>query len=184
MQTSSLPILDSLKAKLLTFPALVDSMRNKDPDFLQLLERWMKETESILKDFNITECSEIAGLRSKIYSPLFAGSQGQSVRKKQLQIASEVLYDLQKTILLVIKPHENKVNEARDLLLQLLSLLQQSGALKYSEANGFQNFIYQVWSVFSTHEQLKPGTAKILSLVSQTDALRIIAEEINLEDWH
>lgn len=184
MQTSSLPILDSLKAKLLTFPALVDCMQNKDPDFLQFLERWMKETETILKNFNITECSEIAGLRSKIYSPLFTGSHGRSVRKKQLQIASELLYDLQKTILLVIKPHEIKVNEARDLLLQLLSILQQSGALKYSEDTGFQNFIYQIWNVFLTNEQLKPGTAKILSLVSRMDALRIIAEEINLEEWH
>lgn len=183
MKTSSLTIVESLKSKLLTFPALVDSLQQKDSNFLSLLQDWMKEAETILKNYNIAQCSEIAGLRSKIIAPLFAESKRRSTKKNQLQIASEVLYELQNIILLVIKPHEIKVNEARDLLIHLLSILKQSGAVKYSNGTNFQSFINQIWAIFSNHEQLKPGMVKILTLVPQIDALRIIAEEINLEEW-
>ena len=64
MQVSKLTIIESLESKLLTFPALVDSLKNKDYNFLELLENWMKETETILKNNNIAQCSKIAGLRN------------------------------------------------------------------------------------------------------------------------
>jgi len=83
----------------------------------------------------------------------------------------------------VIKPYETNVNEARDLLKQLLSIVKQSGGIKYSDQLDFQVFITSIWQLFSTHEQLKPGTLKILTLISQIDALRIIAEEIDLIEW-
>lgn len=183
MQVSALSIIEPLKRKLLEFPSLVNSLQNKDYDFLTLLDRWMKETETILKNNNIAQCSEIAGLRSKILTPIFTDSKKRSTRKMQLQIASEVLYDLQSTILSIIRPYEIKVNEARDLLIHLLSILKQSGAIKYGEGSNFQGFINQIWNLFSTHEQLKSSTVQILTLISQVDALRIISEEINLEEW-
>jgi hypothetical protein len=183
MQVSSLTLLESIKSKLLEFPNLVDSLKNKDYNFLELLESWMKETETILKNNNISECAVIAGYRSKLISPLFAEYQKRSNRKRQLQIASEILFELQGTILSVIKPFEIKVNEARDLLINLLSILKQSGAIKYTDGTDFQNFINNIWKLLSTHDQLKPSTVKILTLVSQVDALRIIAEEISLNEW-
>ena len=183
MQTSSLSFIESLKNKLLEFPALVDSLKNKDYNFLELLESWMKETETILKNNKISECAVIAGYRSKIIAPLFAESQKRSKKKRQLQMTSEVLFELQGTIISVIKPFEVKVDEARDLLIHLLSILKQSGAIKYTDNTDFQDFITNIWKLFSTHEQLKPSTVKILTLVSQMDALRIMAEEINLSEW-
>ena len=183
MQVSLLTIIELLKSKLLEFPGLVDSLKNKDYNFLESLETWMKETETILKNNRISECAVIAGYRSKIIAPLFAESHKQSTRKRQLQIASEVLFELQDTIVSVIEPYETKVNEARDLLIQLLSIVKQSGAIKYTDQTDFQEFIISIWQLCSTHEQLKPGTVKILTLISQIDALRIIAEEINLDEW-
>ena len=183
MQASSLSIIESLKSKLLTFPALVDSLKNKDYNFLALLESWMKETETILKNNNISECSHIAGLRSKIIAPIFDESRGRSTKKRQLHVAADLMYELQSTVLSVIKPYEQKINEVRDLLKHLLSVLKQSGAIKYTDETDFQDFINKIWKLFSTHEQLKPSTVKILTLISQVDALRIIAEEINLKEW-
>jgi hypothetical protein len=183
MQVSSLTIIELLKSKLMEFPGLVDSLKKKEYNFLELLETWMKETETILKNNRISECAVIAGYRSKIIIPLFAESQKRSTKKRQLQLASEVLFELQGTIVSVIKPYETKVNEARDLLIQILSIVKQSGAIKYTDQTDFQGFIISIWQLCSTHEQLKPGTVKILTLVSQIDALRIIAEEINLDEW-
>jgi len=183
MQVSSLSIIELLKSKLLEFPGLVDSLKNREYNFLELLEIWMKETENILKNNRISESAVIAGYRSKIIAPLFAESQKRSAKKRQLQIASEVLFELQDTIISVIKPYETKVNEAQDLLIQLISIVKQSGAIKYNEQTNFQEFISSIWQLCSTHEQLKPGTIKILTLISQIDTLRIIAEQINLNEW-
>lgn len=183
MQVSSLSIIESLKSKLLEFPDLVDSLRKKDYDFLELLEKWMKEIETILKNNRISECAVIAGYRSKIIAPLFAETQKRSTTKRRLQLASEIMFELQDTVLSVIKPHEIKVNEAKDLLIHLLSIVKQSGALKYTDQTNFQEFIHSIWQLCSTHEQLKQGTVKILTLISQVDILRLIAEEINIVEW-
>lgn len=183
MQISILSIIEPLKTKLLEYPALVDGLKNKDYNFLELLENWMKETETILKNNNIAQCSKIAGLRSKIITPIFDESHGRSTKKRQINIAAELMYEIQDTILSVINPYEKKINEARDLLKNLLSVLKQSGAIKYSENIDFQYFINQIWSLFSTHEQLKPSIVSILTLISQVDALRIMAEEIELTEW-
>jgi hypothetical protein len=183
MQISSLSIIELLKRKLLEFPVLVDSLKNKEHNFLESLETWMKETETILKNHKITECAVISGYRSKIIAPLFAESQKRSARKRQLQQAAEILFELQHTIVSVIKPYEIRVNEARDLLIQILSIVKQSGAIRYTEQTVFQEFINNIWQVCSTNEQLKPATVKILTLVSRVDTLRIIAEEINLDEW-
>jgi len=183
MQVSKVTIIESLESKLFTFPALVDSLKNKDYNFLELLENWMRETEIILKNNNIAQCSKIAGLRSKIIAPLFDETRGRSVKKKQLHVAAESMYEIQNTILLVIKPYEEKVSQVRDLLKHLLSVLKQSGALKYTDETNFQDFIDKIWKLFSTHEQLKASTVSILTLISQVDALRILAEEIELKEW-
>ena len=183
MQVSSLTIIELLKSKLLEFPYLVDCLKNKEYNFLDLLETWMKETETILKNNRISECAVIAGYRSKIIVPLFVEVKKRSTKKRQLQLASEIMFELQDTVLSVIKPHEIKVNEAKDLLLHLLSILKQSGALKYTDQTDFQEFINSIWHLCSTHEKLKQGTVKILTLISQIDVLRIIAEEINLMEW-
>lgn len=183
MQVSRLTIIESLESKLLTFPALVDSLKNKDYNFLELLENWMKETELILKNNNIAQCSKIAGLRSKIIAPIFDETRGRSTKKKQWYIAAESMYEIQSTVLSVIKPYEQKVTEARDLLRHLLSILKQSSALKYTDGTNFQDFINTIWTLFSTHEQLKSSTVSVLTLVSQIDALRIIADEIELTEW-
>jgi hypothetical protein len=84
--------------------------------------------------------------------------------------------------LAIVSPYEIKINEAREIVLQLLQILSQSDSLKFNNAD-FQGFVNQIWTVFSTHEQLRPSTAKILTLIPQMDAVRLIAEEINLEDF-
>jgi len=183
MKASSLVITELITKKLLQFSAIVDRLQNKDPYFIPVLDDWMKEIESLFKDHNIAESAEIAGLRSKIIAPLFGEESRIAAKKKQLKIASEVLYDLQHAVLSVMKPHELKVNESRDILNQLLGILKQTGAVKYQVGSDFQDFINKIWGVFSTHEQLKASAIKILTLISQADAVRIIAEEIELNEW-
>jgi hypothetical protein len=183
MQVSSLSIIELLKNKLLEFPGLVNSLKNRDYIFLELLETWMKDTETILKNNRLSECAVIAGYRSKIISPLFSDHQERSTKKRQLQIASAIMFELQHTIVSVVKPYEAKVAEARDLVIHLLSIVKHSGAISYTDLTNFQEFVTSIWLLCSTHEQLKPSSIKILTLISKIDVLRIIAEEVNLDEW-
>ena len=183
MQVSKLTIIESLKHQLTAFPDLVNKLKNKDYNFLELLENWMIETETILKNNNIAQCSTIAGFRSKIIVPLFEETKGRSQKKKQMQIAAESMFEIQDTVLNVLKPFEQKVSEARDLLRHLLNVLKQSGAVKYTDEVNFQDFINIIFKLFLTHEQLKLSMVGILTLVSQIDILRIIADEIELHEW-
>ncbi len=183
MRVSSLTIIESLSLKLLEFPELVDSLKRKDFTFLDTLEHWLKDTEIILKKHNLHAYSTISAYRSKIIAPSFAENQQRSVKKRQLQVASELLFDIQQTIIAVLQPHENKVNEAKDLLTQVLSVIRESGTIKYTANTVFQDFVTNIWHLCSVNDQLKPFTVKICSLISQQDALRIIAAEIQLTEW-
>ncbi len=183
MKTSALVLTETVKEKLLKFSSIVSKLQNKEPDFIIVLEDWIKEIETIFKNNNISESSELAGLRSKIIAPMFADTTRLAAKKKQWQVAAEILYDLQRTVLEVLKPYEIKVEESRNILLQLLGILKQTEAVKFNNGDNFQYFVNKIWEIFKTHEQLKPSTFKILSLISEADAQRIIAEEILLNDW-
>ncbi len=183
MKTSSLVLTETVKEKLLRFSSIVNKLQSKAPDFIALLEDWIKEVETVFKNNNISESSELAGLRSKIIAPMFANTTRLAAKKKQWQVAAEVLYDLQRTVLEVLKPYEIKVEESRDILIQLLGVLKQTAAVKFKSGDNFQSFVNKIWDIFKTHEQLKPSTIKILSLISEADAQRIIAEEIELGNW-
>lgn len=183
MKASALDIIEKSKSSLMQFSSLVDQLQNKQPDFIPSLERWMKMIETIFKEYNIAEQSEIAGLRSKILSPLLSDMPRVAAKKKQLFIASENLYHLQATVLAVIKPYEFKVDESTDLVRKIMGLLKQTDAVKYHLSEDFQGFVNKIWQVFLVNEQLKPSAMKILTLVSHTDAIRIIAEEIELSEW-
>ncbi|MEZ5046695.1 MAG: hypothetical protein R2831_06860 [Chitinophagaceae bacterium] len=183
MKISNLTIVEKLREKILVFPSIVDQLQQKDNQFILNLEHWMRDIENIFKNFNITDVSEIAGLRSKILSSSFERDNRLSSRKKQIKTASEVLYDVQNRVLTVYKLHEMRVEESRVLLVQLISIINQTGTLQYSQCANFNDFISKLWNSFYTLEQLRPSIHKVLSLVSQVDALRIIAEEVQIEMW-
>lgn len=184
MRASPLIITELLKKQLICFPELVDSLRAKDINFLKKFEAWLKESETILKNQNIADCSSIAALRSKLAVPLFSFEKRISVKKKQTQIASEILYDSQNILLNVLKPYELKVNSSRELIVQLLGVVKQTGAVKYNPGMGFQSFVDQLWAFVSANEQLKPGLIKVLTLVPYSDAKRLIAEVIEPGEWY
>lgn len=184
IQQSILDIVYEIKVKLLEFPAIVTSLEKKDPQFITNLIIWIKNTEDILIKYNISEVSELAGFRSRILSPKFSDSRRISVKKAQVKIASELLYDIQHTVLKILKPYEIKIDECRELIRQLLSIVNQTEKITYDNTIEFQNFIETIWNVFINHNQLKPGTVKLKTLISKTDILRIIAEEIDLSEWN
>ncbi|WP_130735634.1 hypothetical protein [Flavobacterium sp. J27] len=183
MKKSILNLIYVLREKLIEFPILVNRLEHKEVHFLEHLFIWMKTVEEILSTYNISETSEIAGLRSKIIAQRFNESNSNSKKKVVLKAASEVLYDLQKTILEVVKPFEKKTQESRDLVRQMLLIIGEMKLIHYDFDQPFEQFVNTIWELIISNDQLKAGAIKLKTDLPLTDIRLLIAEEINLEDF-
>ncbi len=183
MRKSTLNLVISLKANLLAFPRLVNSLEKKQISFLDELILWITKSEEVLIAYNISEVAELAGLRSKLTSPKYIDQRGTSIKKLQLRIAAESLYDIQHVVLKVLNPIELKVEECRELIRQLLLIVSQTQVVKYNQDLPFSELINAVWQFIVSSEQLKPGVIKLKTTLTMSDIQMLIAEEINLEDF-
>jgi hypothetical protein len=178
MKHSHLDTYESLLKQSLLIPELVTKAANKDINFIENLNQWLLNTEEIMRKYNISKCSEIAGLRSKIIASSYVTQAKVSKRKRLFSVATTIIYDAQSTVLSTIEPMENRIEEARDSIRQLLGVAYQADMLNPNM--DFNEMVQTLWSTFSTHEQLKGAVASILVLVNRSDALRMLAEEIDI----
>lgn len=179
MICSYLNVYNELLNQSLLVPDLVTKTTSKDARFIGDFIQWLLDTEEIMKKYNISKCSELAGLRSKIVciNNTIAPQKG-SKRKRQLSVANAALYEAQSTVLNVLEPVENRIKEARNAVRQLLGVAYQANMLTLSA--DFNQMIQTLWSTFSTHDQLRGMLASILVLVNKSDALRLLAEEVDV----
>jgi hypothetical protein len=183
MRKSDINLVTQLKGNLLEFPGIVNSLEQKDGGFVSTLLAWIKKNEDILASYNISEVSELAGLRSKVLAAKLTDDKKILPRKAQFKMAAAVLYELQNSILHILKPVELKVEECRELVRQLLLIVSQAGLFSYQPGQPFETLINEIWQFISTNEQLKAGAVKLKTVLIQTDIQLMLAEEINLEDF-
>lgn len=178
MKQSCLNTYEALLKQCLMVPELVTKSAKKDNSFLADLDVWLIETENIMETHNISRCSEIAGLRSKIVAASYSVAPKISKRKYLLSVSTSILYDAQRTLLEVLQPIEKHIEESREAIRQLLAVAYQANMINMSL--DFTQMIQQLWSSFLLHEQLKGIAVRILVQVNQSDALRLLAEEIDM----
>ena len=183
MKKSTLHLVTVLKEYLMEFPKIVKSLENKEPLFIEKLFSWILKNEELFSTYNISEVSELAGLYSKVLIPKFAENKNISLKKAQLKVASEILYELQSLVLNVLKPFELKMDESRELVQQILQIISQSQQIKYDSDLPFEDLVETIWQFTNTNEQLRAGAIKLKSVLIIPDIHRLIAEEINLEDF-
>ena len=183
MKKSIINLVNSLKAELMGFVKLVESLEKKDLYFIDKLLVWINRCEDILTTYNISEVSELSGLKSKILAPKFSDDRTVSIKKYQLKIAADNLYDLQNTVLKVLQPKEEKVEECRELMRQILLIISQTKAIQYNRNLPFDTLIGDIWAFILGNEQLKAGAVKLRTSLIMTDIQILIADEINLEDF-
>ena len=178
MKHSYIDMYEDLLKQSLLIPELVTKSANKDMNFLPKLNQWLLDTEQIMKKYNISKCAEIAGLRSKIVAASYSIEPKISKRKRQFEVATSLIYEAQSTVLSILEPMESRIEEARDAIRQLLGVAYQVNMVNpYTD---FNQMIQTLWASFSTHEQLKGAIARVLVLINRSDALRILAEEIDI----
>ena len=180
MQKSLIHLTNNLSNLLLEFPSLVRRLEKKDPQFLPLLLTWIESAEDLLSTYRIVEVAELSGLKSKILSPSYSNDFRGSLRKQQLKVAVDILYDLQECLQKTLEPHQQKVTQSRELINQLLSIVAESGAVQYQHPSPLDQFVRQIWQILNSHDQLKGGAVQLKSQFSEQDVILLIAEEIDL----
>lgn len=179
MNKSLVDIVEKCKAFLFQVPNLADKLGEKDVHFISELTTWLQESEEFLKTYNYAQCSEIAGLRSQLMTPMLSSDKNSSKRKEQLYVASTILYPAQGVLQAVLEPIEYKVQQAREIISQLLQLAKQAGMIRYEAHIDFNTYIMGIFENFKNHEQLRASMTKVLTMVNRSDVLRIMAEEID-----
>ena len=180
---SELPLVNltnNLSGLLLEFPSLVKRLEEKEPQFLPLLLNWIERAEDLLSTYRIVGVAELSGLKSKILSPSYSNDFRGSLRKQQVKVAVDILYDLQECLQRTLQPHQEKVAQSRELVNQLLSIVAESGAIHYRHPSSLDTFVRQIWGILNAHEQLKGGAVQLKSQFSEQDIILLIAEEIDL----
>ncbi len=182
MKKSSIYIVNQLKPSLLKLPDLVTAVQNKKFTSVNDLFDWLILLEERLKQLNYTECAEIAGLRAQLAEQKFVLNGKPNERKKrQLQKALAIVYPAQETISSLLKPLEDKIEQARDIVRQMLNVAYSMGIVPEATPQHFTSHIHHVWSILANHDQLKNGINNIKLLVGMTDGLQILAQEIELQ---
>ncbi|WP_267406656.1 MULTISPECIES: hypothetical protein [unclassified Chryseobacterium] len=183
MKKSQFVLITQLKEKLMLFPSIVSKLEKKDPFFVETIVEWLKSSEDIFSTYNISAVSELAGFRSKIIATRTNDTRGTNIRKNQTKVAANILYDIQSTVLTVLMPFEKKMDECRELVKQLLALLLQKGTETYHPETSFEAFVRTIWYTMLSDHELKMGAIKLKSILSETDIVMLIGDEIEIEEF-
>jgi hypothetical protein len=143
----------------------------------------MRRTEEHLLAYQSRQAAEIAGIRSRILAGRHDEVHGIAKRKLQWKAAAESLFALQAVLQEVCVPLEKQLDEARELIRQLLLIVAQTGAFIYDPKRDFDDFLQEIWKFISGNEQLRAGAVKLKTVLSADDIRLLMAEEINLEEF-
>lgn len=162
-------------------PKLVSAIQQKKFSSIDTLFAWLETTEDTLKTLNYTQCAEVSGLRAQLAQQKFVLNGKPNERKKrQISKALEIIHPVQEVVSQVILPLEEKIEQARGLLKQILNVAMSLSILPEATPQDFNSYVYNVWGILVAHEQLRNGMNNVKALIGMADGIQILAEEIEM----
>ena len=177
MIKSVIEISNLINQQLMKVGNIVDLFEKDDYEALELWLLWLKDSETLLKKYNYSETSLLAGLRANILK-----EQKSEERRKRKQIISQALttIDVAQNILFTLnKQLEDKINTVRTLIRQILIPAKEAGLITQENITDFSQYLESLLQQFKQHQQLAPSINNAIALIGKFDVLRIIAEEID-----
>ncbi|TCP25025.1 hypothetical protein EV195_10456 [Tenacibaculum skagerrakense] len=180
MRKSTTKIVGDIEIQLSKISNIVNLLEKKSSASTKTLKNWLSETEELLQKLSIPESSMFAVKRGELST--FIPQDTRNKRKELYYFSANLLTGAQENIWSVYQKHKEKLDNATQLIHQLLQIIYQSNQFKYDANEDFTLFIHQVWEFCCAHEQLKPLTLQILTLINKTDVLLVLAKEIEIEN--
>lgn len=182
MRKSVIEPANALNEKLFEIPALVTSFAINENNICDKWITWLEELEEIFKKYNYSQCAEIAGYRSTILSSTFGnGSEKRSQKRKhRIKSALSCVQPVQQLLSDKSDELNEKIDQVRLLLRQILIPAKEAGMIKYDSTIDFTTFMESILEQFKRHEQIAPGINNAIATIGKSDVLRLLAEEIEL----
>ncbi len=180
MRKSILNTLKSIETQLSKIHPIVDLFERKSSRSSNELRVWLAETEELLQQHHLAEASTFSVKRGELLT--YYPKNKQYKRKEQLHFCSSLLTEAQKELWAVYARLSDTIEKAKVSIKQLLGVIYQTKQFKYDSKTDFTQFIQEVWQFCTMHEQLRGLSAQIQSLLTKTDVLLLLAEEIEIEN--
>jgi hypothetical protein len=180
MRKSTTKIVSNIELQLGKISNIVNLLEKKSSTSTAILKNWLTETEEMLQQLSIPESSQFAVKRGELTT--FLPEDSRNKRKELSRFSASLLTGAQENLWDVYQKHKEKLDNATQLIHQLLHIIYQTKQFKYDPKEDFTLFIHQIWGFCTSHEQLKALTVQILSLINKTDVLLVLAKEIEIEN--
>lgn len=171
-QCSTLDIVQALYDKLQQVPDIVNAFERRDGTAPALWLDWLTKTSEMLKQFGYAESSAIAGIKADVLAKV---AEKQS-RKEKIAAMLATINPAQAIVLALYTPLNEKVENVRTFLTQVLTQIKEAGLLQYDSNSDFTLFINNLFEQLKSNEQLSGSINNAVSNLGYTDVLRLLAE--------
>lgn len=175
-QGSTLDIVQALYDKLQQVPDIVTLFEHHDGTAPALWLDWLTKTSEMLKQFGFAEASAIAGIKADVLAKV---AEKQSRKDKNIAMLATI-NPAQAIVLGLYTPLNEKVENVRTFLTQIITQINDAGMLQYDSGIDFTLFINNLFEQLKNNEQLSSSINNAVSNLGQIDVLRIIAEIVLL----
>lgn len=183
MNKSLLEPAKKLEMRLLELPSLVDAFSHFRFEAVTRWSQWLKETETIFLHYGFVESADLAGIRAALLVNEFDPSMTRALRNKtQLARSLASVQQVQLIITSKYKLLNEKLEQVRMLIKQILIPAQAAGMIHEVNGTGFNTYLEGLLHQFQRHDQLGPSINNAIAMVGKFDVLRILAEEIEFTD--
>lgn len=167
---------DKLHRLLMQVPDIVDSFSKRDISASAKWIEWLKISESTLKEYNYSECSQLSGLRSSIISSQLSTDADSSRRKHVDKVCLSTIEPSQQIITKIHDSLNSKIEIAYSLFRQVLVPMRENKLVSMDNISDTTEYISTLLRQLCLNEQLSANINGIIATIGKTDTVKIIEE--------
>ena len=173
MLSSNIEKRDALGNLLMRVPGIVESFSKKDSCSVNVFLDWLSESEKLLKEYNLVECSQVAGVRASLLH------RKQTCQRKELFAYATSQVNVAQTIIYnIYSPLNTRIETIKLLFKQLLSPILLSGNLCIDASMDLSIQIDSLIKSLRVNDQISGNINNAIASIGKIDVMRIIADII------
>lgn len=149
-------------------------LNKRDLECVDVLENWFAATETILKDNNFGESKWIAKYKGQLMIERLRTDPKMPKRKREFNAVSKVIEPLKKTVINLLEPVSDKINKSEILVDRMLTCEK----FNWNIGLNYRDYILAVWRTLLRENSTKVDAKKVLNLIGEEDALKILANKL------
>lgn len=174
--------LEEIQNLLLRIPRLVDSLEQRDPNFVQKVRQWLTVVEEVLVNNRMPLSGNIAALRGTLdatergaFPPGLTFHGRPTARKIKEATAADVVRRASELLSNALQDDVTRIAEAERLSHQLIALGKSMGLIVGGiNDSAHTQKLKEIWKTISADPNIAPGAVRLESLVGQNDALILL----------